>query len=382
MPFPLTGRNILVVSPQKWGAMRVSKHHYAVELAGRSNRVFFLNPPDPGLKVWFSLEGHPDIANLFLVSHKPLVPPFLRFHARWLFDLLGSIQTRVLSGRIHPRLDVLWCFDSHSYGSLKAFNAEKVIYHVVDQVIEPHSLKPAGDADVIVSVAPEILRNFEGLSQRRILINHGLATEFSVLAKARLASRSFRREVPGAPRMGYVGNLLARSLDRRTLKAVISANEGVEFHFWGAHRVEDCNLSADAAGDGGEFVRFLETRPNVRLRGIEPPGRLAKAMQAMDAFLVCYDIGSDVNGGCNTHKLLEYLSTGKVVVSNHISTYQNRRDVIQMSERSDNLDYPRLVQVTLRELVKLNSAALQERRLRLALENTYASHIDRVEAAL
>ena len=41
----LRNKTILIISPQAWGKMFLSKHHYAIELAKRGNAVYFLNPP-------------------------------------------------------------------------------------------------------------------------------------------------------------------------------------------------------------------------------------------------------------------------------------------------------------------------------------------------
>ena len=40
----LENLNILIISPQKWGKMKLSKHHYATTLA-ENNNVYYLNPP-------------------------------------------------------------------------------------------------------------------------------------------------------------------------------------------------------------------------------------------------------------------------------------------------------------------------------------------------
>ena len=42
----LKGKTILILSPQSWGKMFVSKHHYAIGLAKKGAVVYFLNPPD------------------------------------------------------------------------------------------------------------------------------------------------------------------------------------------------------------------------------------------------------------------------------------------------------------------------------------------------
>ena len=38
-------KKAIVVSPQSWGKMFISKHHYAVELSKLGYEVFFVNPP-------------------------------------------------------------------------------------------------------------------------------------------------------------------------------------------------------------------------------------------------------------------------------------------------------------------------------------------------
>jgi hypothetical protein len=42
----LKNKTILVISPNNWGTMHISKHHYAIELARLGNSVYFLNPPN------------------------------------------------------------------------------------------------------------------------------------------------------------------------------------------------------------------------------------------------------------------------------------------------------------------------------------------------
>ena len=41
----LRNKKVLVLSPQSWGKMRISKHHYALKLAALGNEVCFVNPP-------------------------------------------------------------------------------------------------------------------------------------------------------------------------------------------------------------------------------------------------------------------------------------------------------------------------------------------------
>ena len=39
-----TKMKVLLISPQHWGTMRVTKHHYAIELTKLGHEVLFLEP--------------------------------------------------------------------------------------------------------------------------------------------------------------------------------------------------------------------------------------------------------------------------------------------------------------------------------------------------
>jgi len=42
---------VLLISPQHWGTMRVTKHHYAIELAKLGHEVFILEPTEASWKL-------------------------------------------------------------------------------------------------------------------------------------------------------------------------------------------------------------------------------------------------------------------------------------------------------------------------------------------
>jgi len=369
MAYPLAGRKILIISPQQWGDMMVSKHHYAVELAGRGNQVCFLNPAAPELPRRLMVERHPQLENLSIVSHRPYFNRDLRFHLRPLYDLLMRIDTRLLRRSLRRSFDVVWCFDPNSYSSLADFGASRIIYQLVDQFTEPAAHGPAREADLIISVAKEILDRFDAVPRPKLLVNHGVATSFVDRAKARLAARDFKPKAGERVRVGYAGNLLLPRLDVATLGQIIVESPDVDFHIWGNH------------DPPSSFVAELRRRPNVTLYGPVSADKLAAEIQSMDAFLVCYEWWKDLNGGANTHKVLEYLSTGKVVVASRISSYLDS-SLIQMSTREGNTDLVEIFRTTITRLDGLNRAELQEKRISLALENSYARHIDAIELAL
>jgi hypothetical protein len=76
--------------------------------------------------------------------------------------------------------------------------------------------------------------------------------------------------------------------------------------------------------------------------------------------------------------VLEYLSTGKVVVSNHLSFYQDK-ELLEMAPFGKNHELPKLVQHVAENLHYYNSLENQQARKQWALDHTYERHIQRIE---
>jgi hypothetical protein len=376
-------KSILLISPQDWGRMHLSKHHYALELARRGNRVYFLNPPDSGLSVAVNVRSCEVEPNLRIVSYRPLFPMDLRFHLRRAFDALMRLQLRRLLARLAVRFDVVWCFATFHYKDLSMFGAETVIYHVVDFLADKNGVVPARNANLLVSVAQEFLDEFRAIQVRKIVVNHGLAACFATQARKVLSRSDFGVHTDHRVRCGYVGNLLNWNLGRRSFMAIVESHPAVDFHLWGAYRPSDCNVAADDSTAARGFIARLMASPNVILHGVRTPAELAEEMQQMDCFLVSYDRANDLNNSCNSHKVLEYLSTGKVVVSNRLSFYQDHTDLIRMPDKHNDQETLRLVFAdTVRRLHEFNRPELQRKRIQLALDNTYAKQVERIDAEL
>jgi hypothetical protein len=380
MPYSLRGKNILVISPNEWGRMRVSKHHYAIELARLGNTVFFLNPPDssgaPGVRV--EPEGEQD--SLFLVRYRPFFPTVLRFRFRRAYDLLMNWQISRIVHALGARLDVVWCFDPNLYSDLRRFGSQARLFHVVDQVEYDYQIDVARSADLVAAVAAPILGRFSNLSVPQAFVNHGLGESFLDIAKERSQVSGYSRGA--VVRVGYVGNLFSTHLDREVFTRIIESHPSVEFHLWGPIRYGDSNVSGTHSEDTARFLGFLESQPNVRLRGVQPPARYSRELMEMDLFLMCYDVQADPNGGSNSHKLLEYLSTGRVVVSNRVSTYADDPDLIRMVPNSTNELLPELFASTLASLDECNRPELQAYRARFALSHSYAEQVKKIEDLL
>jgi hypothetical protein len=374
----LRDKTILLISPQSWGMMFLSKHHYAIELAKNGNTVYFLNPPmEHSFYKKEKIEIIPSgiVDNLFLINHRVWFPHQIRFHAIWLFHVLMRPHVKKILQRIPATIDIVWSFDLGNYYPFRFFGKKPYkIFHPVDEPLNKMGIDAAKDSDIIFSVTPEILQNYAGLSAPKYFINHGISEDFS-----RVAPTASKNEVT-LIRVGISGNLLRNDIDRQTLMTIIAENPSIQFEFFGSYRLIQSNISGREDGDTSQLVSFLQSKRNVVLHGAVPYQELAARLQEMDAFLICYDIKKDQSSGTNYHKIMEYLSLGKVIISNNVTTYQQDKDLLQMTDERENNDkLPQLFQKVIKNLDYFNDAALQRKRIAFAHENAYHKQIERIE---
>jgi hypothetical protein len=96
-------------------------------------------------------------------------------------------------------------------------------------------------------------------------------------------------------------------------------------------------------------------------------------------FFLVYIPKSGESDRSNSHKLLEYLSTGKVVVANLFDVYKTTKELIIMPEDNDDAKIPALFHKVISNLEYYNSPELQQKRKAFALDNTYEKQIERIE---
>jgi hypothetical protein len=360
--------------------MFVSKHHYAIELARRGNTVYFLDPPEQGssdLAEPVKVTPLPDAKDLYLVRHKLWFPYNLKFHALPLFHAGMRRHLKKLLRTIGGPIDIIWSFDLGNLYPLTFFTGvPRKIFHPVDEPLNPAAIDSAKGADVIFSVTQEILQKYSAMPASRHLINHGLAGYFLEPAKP-------VRPEGDAVRVGLSGNFLRGDVDRETLLTIIRENPEVVFECWGSYTMAQSNIAGSDDEPTRAFIAELQQRLNVVMHGAVPAQTLAASLRRMDAFLICYDITKDQSGGTNYHKIMEYLSTGKVIVSNNVTTYKDRAELLQMTtQRDNNRELPALFKKVIADLPHYNNPSVQRQRISHAADNTYAAQIARIEKLL
>ncbi len=363
-------KNILIISPEDWGISKLSKHHYALAFAQAGFNVYFLT-------VNFSSspkkdEACPDHKNIRLVSF-PISKNlnWFRFHFRfWYNAVLKSKVKKWL--KKYPDFEYVLSFDCNgAFTDLSSFKGEKTIFFPADQVNAEYRKEYRG-FDQLVSISPVILEAFSN-AKNKTLLHHGLSPDFIEGNKLEHFDPENKLE-----KVAYVGNLLIGPiLDKANLTAIIENNPEIEFHFYGAFQKGVNNLGGTVSEDTTAFVDFLKNSENCVLHGMVSSKTLSEELRNQDAFLICYDYDFDKNKCSNSHKILEYLATGKPIISTRISMYDDLK-LFPMLPTFDNSEFPTFFNLQKENWSDINSKEAFNERRNFAFANSYKIKVEKL----
>lgn len=352
----LNKKRILVISPEPWDHIPVSKHHYSRELANLNNEVYFLNPPSQISKVTLA----PDNKKIKVIDYRGIpglnhLPSSLR---NFLNKMLLSRIFRLAGGEF----DVVWTFDPFRFQEMNLFGASKKIYHAVDIHRSPMEEQLVKSCHIILAVSDMILERFNYVNKPVIKVNHGLAEHFlSEIKKESTFGQNKKLKV------GYVGNLDNWCLDRSTLLTIVNSHPMVDFYFIGPFK-KDSGLGSK-----------LKKTTNALLIGKVPSSTLPKYLNECDLFLMCYD-GSNREVNSNHHKIIEYLATGKPVIMNYTDEYRDKRDMVVMAD--NNSELPSLFNQVIQQIEAFNGIEVRAKRIAFAESNSYRNHVIYIDKIL
>jgi len=356
----LTGKNILLISPEPWDHIFVSKHHYAIHLARRGNKVFFLNPP--GESEGVRLSGYENVVSV----HYAGFPKGLRFYP-------GPVQRRVmrdrflrLQGLCDTRFDIVWSFDNSVFFDFTAFPEDVfTISHIVDLNQNFQLEKAAATARICFATTEQILANLLPANSRSFKINHGFSSHTPDAALS----------LPGKAeaKVLYAGNLAMPYIDWSVLHAAVTENSEVDFVFVGPDNPDQTSKN--------RMKQEVFDASNVHCVGRVPSERLQEYYRAADVLIISYQerYHSDQ---ANPHKMMEYLGSGKVVVATFTGEYEalNASELIVMS--GSNHEFPTKLKQVLANLHHWNADSKQELRKQFAQANTYDAQLNRIETLI
>ena len=369
----LNNQKILIISTEFWGINQISKHHYALELS-KNNMVYFINPPieNTGDNV---IRVKKVSNNLHIVTYSIYIrglnhlPNFVRkyFHYKQASKLMKSIDEII---------DIVWSFDPFRFQDLKVFKAKLNIYHAVDVHKTKVEKEVAINADIILATSDKILERFKIIDTPKFKINHGLAGHFQNYKnnqKDNVNNNSVIVKDVNKIKVGYVGNLFYKYLDVKIFMRIIKENADVIFYIIGPY--EKSNLIDHERNIS--FIKFLKDSENVHLLGPKSSNEIPRYINKYDLLLLCYTGDMNIAEMANPHKLLEYLSSGKPIVSHYIDEYRDKRDIVEMVDNNEMI--PVKFKSIIENLDFHNSPEKSKLRVEYAKKNTYKKHIKRIE---
>jgi Glycosyl transferases group 1 len=330
---PFAG-GVLIVSPEPWDSLRVSKHHYATTLAARGSSVFFLNPPDDSLD-GIHLQPASGSPGICVVSG-PRVAPGLR------------------------RIGVVWLFENSRFFDMRFAGSRLKIYHQVDLNQDFHPETAAATADICLCTTDAIAQRLRKVRPDVHKIHHGTAIAEGAPVTVDLGP--FDR---GGIHATCAGNLESEYLDFTALAGLVRAYPHVIFHFVGSCR-EDSPLRRECAGAG-----------NVVWWGKLPSTQIPALTSRSDVLLVAYRSDAFRDQLASPHKFMEYLLSGKAVVCSYTDEYKDKRHLVTMADPAQPL--AETFEHALTDLDNLNAPHRMAERRAFAMEHRYENQLARIE---
>ncbi|MCS5704703.1 glycosyltransferase [Synechococcus sp. FGCU-3] len=351
----------LLISPERWDAHQVSKHHYARSLSMLGNRVLFLDPPEPNRHA-IALEPVADCPGLVRVRAPKVVSGL-----RWLPGLLRRMLEQWWLWRLEKLskcdIEAIWLFENSRFFDLRFAGSRLKIYHQVDLNQNFHPIEAALTADICFCTSAHIQKRLLPHNPRCYKLQHGFNSYRQTLPLAQNESARFDS---GQKHAMYVGNLEMAYLDRELIADIAKTNHHVCFHLVGGY----CR--------DGRLFQLLEGASNVVWWGKVDHGLIPSLLSKADILMVCYQAKHHIDQA-NPHKLMEYLASGKLVVATYTEEYAHVSHLFAMSGPGSNAGYPELFFHAINHIDLLNSVERQAARKDYANTHSYLNQINRVK---
>jgi hypothetical protein len=355
---------ILLVSPEPWDHIFVSKHHYAIHLARNNNRVYFLNPPGNSQGV-----SKTDVRNLFSVSYTGF-PKGLRYYPSLLYKYFIKRKFSELQKLCGVEFNIIWSFDNSVFFDFSAL-PEKIlkICHLVDLNQDFQTEKAAGTANFCFCTTELIKDRLLRFNSKVLKVNHGFNEQVS------------RNPVPlpGKARIKalYAGNLAMPFIDWILIERVARENAEVDFIFVGPNKDKFVDIDSDQNKAKSEVL----ARANSFFTGKIESDKLMDYLTNADVLLVAYQEKYHEDQA-NPHKVMEYLGSGKIVVATYTAEYSDLSADNRIAMSINNSRFSSLLGEVLGNLELWNASDKQKSRKDFALSNTYAKQIGKIEKYL
>lgn len=357
-------KHILVISPEPWGKSHVSKHHYAKELAKSGAKVFFLNAPSDSFSKMTVLD------NLIIVDYKSkyrglsMLPSFLS-------AILIKNEVEEIERKLGVVFDIIWNFDTSRFFNLSKISSKIKICHVVDMAENHQRSLLAKTSDICFCTSDYIKKELKPYNSKVFKIHHGYQSVNTDLELKEFFDVS-------KIQVGIVGNLARDCMDWDSILTIITEHSEIEFNFIGGTGIS--NLSNKRLDESK--LRLLNGFSNVKLLGQKDSRLIPSYLKMFDLLLCAYKVENeeDIAQHSNLHKTMEYLGSGKLIITSYVDEYKNDRGLLLMTTPYG--DVSSLFKSKVSELESYNRTVERDKRIDFANRHSYENQLLKIEKIL
>jgi hypothetical protein len=382
----LGGRDVVVVSPQYWGDLWVSKHWIAHELSERC-RVLFVEPPvwvtGVARRPWQSRSAAPRLwrplrrirENLFVFTPK-LYPRLLKART---VDTPGQIREAM--GKLGMRQPIVLNFDTDPR-AVAALEGMVSVYYCVDPVMSVPTefndeRRTCEESDLIYAVSDAYRDHLAGYRTGKPIhvIPHGYAYEHARRVDEDPASE-VPQELKSLPRpiLGFVGSIHDSNIDLDRLERIATELPLASIVLIGPHKNNPIGASLSAKG-----LARIRALPNVHLLGPRHFLEIPRYVKYFDVGLVLINTkdfdAAEKTSKRTLFKWLLYLTMGKPAVAPLMSEAATIGNIVYLSKNDD--EYTHNIHAALNE-----PGYLKEQRIRYASQFSFDNVLDRIAQPL
>ncbi len=358
----LVHKNILIISPEAWGKSKLSKHHYALNLASLGNRVWFLQPPKAIQYV--AADDPPKEITLLIDSNRF---PGARFFPEFLRKPIFKKVIRDLEKTAGVHFDVIWSFDNSRFFDLDCFENSFRIHHRMDYHYDFQNKRACVSADLCLGVTSGIVNLMKPYNKHSYFVHHGYATP--KVSDVSLPDR------PEKFKALYIGNLLIPFINWKWINALVKDQPDVHFYFAGSYGKSNLSNSINEAAL--KEVNLLKREINVTFLGEKLPSEIYAYMNDADILFASYNAEEYPEILANSHKIMGYLGSGKPVVCHEIGEYLRNKDLLYMAKTE--VEYLSLFNDVKNNLQEVSDEIHKNKRIAFAMQNTYLQQLQYID---
>ena len=349
---------ILIISPEPWSGHFVSKHHYALTLGSQGREVYFLNPPINSLKEVQIQKT--EYLNVWEVS-APQIAKGLRFYPKFLRNLLEKRWLDKLEEKIGESFTTVWLFENSRFYDMNFAGEKTKIYHQMDSNQSFHPRVASASADISFCVTDYIRKDLLATSDKVFKISHGIHFFHDTISLTNEEQNRFSHD---GIHVVYVGNLDMNYIDENLVYEMVSKYPNIDFHFIGNY------------SEKGTVYTLCKDMPNIVWWGSVPSTHIPMILNYADISLLVYRSKQYKEQLANSHKLLEYLASGKVTVATYTDEYKDKRELLEMVDDASKV-VEKFSEVV-NDLEYYNSKEKQQMRINFAKENSYEKQLKKI----